>query len=243
MEVSTSRWHNRNYPKRGETVSIPVRDLGFDPDTVTYLGEFNGSGFRWIGKYKDMPEKYLDQIVVEMYERTIEYTGQVILIDVGRKKKAGGNNGQYWNWNEVDKTVKPWPMDHDISTDGAEMLLMAIIKDSARVYRNDIERALKKSNYKTEKGIRNIIRRVRGLDEKVIELMAGTSRGEYILQRIEDEAVIRAMHPDWDSVPYEKRRSYMDQELKRIRKQRVKSEEQGHYATIKGRSVKKSDTL
>ena len=238
MEV-VSRWHNRNYPKRGEDRDILIKDMHLDPETLIYIGEKNGSGFIWIGKYGAVPETFREKRVLEQYRRTCGYEGEILLIDVGLKKKKGGTGGPYWNWEECDKTVKPFKGTDQIAPEAAEKLLMAIMRDSALDYKNDLNRALQKLTGHPEETLRDVIKKVRHLDRQKIGILTDTSRGEYILQRIEDEAVIKAMNVDWDKLSYTTRQKILDRESKKMRIRRIRESESELYADIKGRSVKR----
>ena len=233
-----SRWHNRNYPKRGEDRDILIKDMDLSPDTLIYVGKKNGSGFDWIGQFGAVPEELRDKRVLEQYPRTTGYKGESLLIDDGLQKKKGGSGGLYWNWEECDTTVPPYQYTDQIAPEAAERLLMAIMRDSALDYKNDLNRALAKLTGHPEKSLRKVVKKIRQLDKNKIAVLTGTSRGEYILQRLEDEAVIKAHCKEWDSLSYTKRQKLLEKESKRMRMQRVKDSEKELYADIKGRSVK-----
>ena len=222
-------WHGRNYPKRGTTISTPVREMGLHPDTLVYIGNKNGSGFVWIGPYKDVPEKYLDRTVLETYRRTVDYPGEVLLID----GKAG--NGPYWMWSECDKTVEPLPM-QQIDSRGIETLLIAIIRDEAHDYRNKLRYALKGKH--DPDVVKKIIKNVKKVHGERLSFLTGTSQGDYIIQRTEDEAFVIATHPELQNIPYDRRYEIISKEVQKLISRRVKAGEDQLYAHIKGRSVK-----
>jgi len=238
MTNRSEYWRNRNYPKRGTDVNLPVSEMNLLPETLVYIGEKEGSGFRWIGRYKDVPVELRGRIVVEQYQRTVGYKGEILLLNDAISKRKKGMNGPYWNWEECDPTVEPYPSETRLFLEGTESLLIAIMQSAAQEYRNDLAKALKNERRSTEKGMRDVIRNVRILDRQKIEILRGTSRGEYILQRLEDEAVARFMCPDWDKMDYPVRQKYLEQEIQRMAKERVKNNEGSLYARIKKRSVK-----
>ena len=239
MAVGESRWHNRNYPKRGEERDVLIKDMELPSDTLVYIGKKNGSGFDWIGLFGAVPEEFLEKRVLEQYRRTYGYEGEILLVEDGySQKKKGGSGGKYWNWDECEKTVPPFKSNDQLNPEAAERLLMAIMRDSALDYKNDLNRALHKLQGHPEETLRDVVEKIRHIDRQKIGILVGTSRGEYILQRIEDEAVIKAMNVDWEKLSYPVRQKILDRESKRMRIRRVREKEAELYADIKGRSVK-----
>lgn len=230
-EVRKKRdWHNRNYPQRGETICLKVSEMNFHPDVVVYLGSKVGSGFFWIGRYKDVPEEYQGLTIVETYHREIEYPGEVILTSDIR------GNGPYWNWSEADKDVPPAPKLEYVDPSGTERLLIAILRDEAHEYRNKLRQALKYVHDPDK--ARVTIAKVRKLHEERLQLLTETNTGQYIIQRTEDEAYVVAIHPEWQNVSYERRYGLINKAVAEIAKERVRNADDSHYAHIKGRSVK-----
>jgi len=231
-EVKKRNWHERNFPPRGTAVNAIVSEMGIDDETVVYIGPKQGAGFLWIGKYKDAPEQYRAMTVVETYDRTVDYPGIVLLVsDVTR-------NGQYWDWWEIDKSI-PIPRSNQFTTEGVERLLIAMCRDEAHDYRNHLRSALKHVTEpdKARKAISKVKKFM--LEDKRLAMLTGTSQGEYIIQRVEDDAYVCAVHRKvLDRLPYEKRYAIINKEIEEIQKQRIKSKEDEHYAHIKGRSVK-----
>ena len=239
MEMNRSEyWKKRNYPKRGEDVNLPVSEMNLPPETLVYIGEKEGSGFRWIGRFKYVPVELRGRIVVEQYQRTVGYVGEILLLNDRVSKLKKGMNAPYWNWEECDPTVEPFPSQTRLFLEGTESLLIAIMQSAAQEYRNDLAKALRDEDRTTEKGMRDVVRNVRILDRQKIEILRGTSRGEYILQRLEDEAVARFLCADWDKMDYPDRQKYLAQEVRRMAAERVKQNEGKLYAHIKRRSVK-----
>lgn len=239
MEINRSEyWRNRNYPKRGTDVNLPVSEMNLLPETLVYIGEKEGSGFRWIGRFKDVPVELRGRIVVEQYQRTVGYVGEILLLNDAISKKKKGMNGLYWNWEECDPSVEPYPSEDRLFEEGAESLLIAIMQFAAQEYRNDLNKGLRESGRKTEKGMRDVVKNVRMLDRQKIEILRGTSKGQYILQRLEDEAIAQFSCPNWDKMDYPDRQKYLMQEVQKMAIERVKQNEGKLYAHIKRRSVK-----
>lgn len=230
-KLKKRNWHDRNYPPRGTAVSGLVSEMELDPDEVVYIGgKTFSSGFHWIGRFKDVPEEYGNLPVIETYRRTIDYPGTILLSDVFAK------NGQYWNWNECDSTVKPVEILHQLNHSGVEQLLIAIAKNEAYDYRDKLRSALKGKH--DPDVVKKAIKKVRELRKESLWFLSDTSRGDYIIQRTEDEAYVFATHPELEKMPYEKRYAIIRKEAEKLVRERVRANEDELYAHIKGRSVK-----
>lgn len=229
MEMKRS-WSGRSYAPRGETINIPVGKMGIPPDTIVYIGYKMWAGYVYIGRYGDVPKEYLAQTAVEIYERTVEKPGIVILTT------GEGRNGPYWLWSECNEGEKMSPLSH-LDPGGAEALLIAIVKDEATWYRGELRKALKDRSDPdyAEKAIHE----VRKACANELKFLSGTIRGDYILQRIEDEAYVLAVHPEIQKLDYDKRYEAINREVQTRIKQRVQAKDESHYAHIKGRSVKR----
>lgn len=231
-KLKKRNWHDRNYPPRGTAVSGLVKEMNLKPDEVVYIGgKTFSSGFHWIGRFKDVPEEYGNLPVVETYRRTVDYPGTILLSDALTK------NGQYWNWNECDSTVKPAEILHQLEHSGAEQLLIAIARNEAHDYRDKLRSALR-GNHDPDK-VKKAIKKVRELRKESLRFLSGTSRGDYIIQRTEDEAYAFAIHPELDKLPYEKRYDIIRKEVEKLVRERVRANEDELYAHIKGRSVRR----
>ena len=224
-------WHDRNYPPRGTAVSGLVREMKLDPDEVVYIGgKTFSSGFHWIGRFKDVPDEFREMPVAETYRRTVDYPGTILLTEALTK------NGQYWNWNECDKSVPPVQTLRQLEPNGAELLLIAIARNEAHDYRDKLRKALKDRH--DPDVVKKTIKKVRELRKDNLWFLSGTSRGDYIIQRTEDEAYAFAIHPELDKLPYEKRYDIIRKEVAKLVRERVRANEDELYAHIKGRSVK-----
>lgn len=228
MEMKRS-WCGRSYAPRGEAINIPVGKMGIPPDTIVYIGYKMWAGYVYIGRYGDVPKEYLAQTAVEIYERTIEKPGIVILTT------GEGRNGPYWLWSECHEGEKMPPLTH-LDPSGAEALLIAIAKDEAHWYRGRLRKALKDRS--DPDYVEKAIHKVRKASEGELKLLSGATRGDYILQRIEDEAYVLAVHPEIEKLDYDKRYEAINREVQIRIKQRVRMKDESHYARIKGRSVK-----
>ena len=237
--MAIERDWKRNHPKRGTDVNMMVCEMQISRNTLVYIGEKEGSGFKWIGPFGNVPELYRDKRVLEKYPRTVGYPGEILLIEnVGKRKNTPNANWNFWNYEECDQTIPPYPINDQIHPEAAESLFIAIMRDSALEYKNDLIRALSKEQRKTEKGMRDVVKNVRMLDRQKIEILRGTSRGQYIVQRIEDEAVARFLCKDWDKMEYPDRQKYIKEAVHQMMVDRVKQNEGSLYAHIKRRSVK-----
>ena len=163
-KLKKRNWHDRNYPPRGTAVSGLVKEMNLKPDEVVYIGgKTFSSGFHWIGRFKDVPEEYGNLPVVETYRRTVDYPGTILLSDALTK------NGQYWNWNECDSTVKPAEILHQLEHSGAEQLLIAIARNEAHDYRDKLRSALR-GNHDPDK-VKNSLEKIIASSNHLLELI------------------------------------------------------------------------
>jgi len=233
MEMRT--WAGRKWPSRGESIGHPIPEIDIDPEMLIYVGRLKGAGFIWIGKRKDLPE-YLTKTPVEMlYPRETGYKGMILLLGPGLPKQKGERN--VWNWNEFDKTIPPHDSPDAVNPEAAESLFIATAQDAARNYRNLLNRGLR--NLEDPHNLSEVERMIRlAKRRKEFDFFHGTSMGDYILTRIDDEIRVKARTPKWESLTPDKKQRVMRKEMKKLRMERVKEKEDALYAHIKGRSIR-----
>lgn len=223
-----------------------LRDwLTLHPKEVVYIGcdstfsnkgtktKANGSGFVYIGYAKDAPNDFDDREIKEIYPRTVDIPGVILIIE-------GLEVGKYWTWHEKDPSVPKWEPKYEANTDQFEELLMGIVKLTVRDYQRKLMDELKEKKPKTKARMNEVIQRFRkkAMVTDGLEFLKGTSLGEYLIQATEDQVVVRYTHPDLAKLPYEKRYDSMLEKRKELQRERLKQKEKNMYATIKGRSVK-----
>jgi len=221
-----------------------LRDMNIKPDTLVYLGPKQGSAFFWIGRWRDVPEQYGDKAVVETYPRQFGgYHGTVLLLEGNCKEFFNGKEPpSYWFWWECDKSVPKKEAPMRGGPDKFEALLVAMAREEARAYRNELLKAIdkrKKAMSKTE--VRELISFVRRSMRASLVFLPHTSVGRYIIQRIEDDAMTRALcdPKEWSRMDYDDRAEQEEKTHKKLLRDRARQQEKRKvYATIRGRSVK-----
>jgi hypothetical protein len=215
--------------------------LSGHPDEVVYIGcdstfstkiKANGSGFIYIGYAKNAPHNFDDREVKEIYERTFDIPGTILIVE-------GLEVGKYWTWHEADPSVPAWECDYTGSPEPFEELFMGIAKLTAKDYQAMLMKELRERKPQTTARIDSIITacRKKAILKEGLGFLKGTNTGEYLIQAVEDQVKIRYMHPDLIKLPYEDRYEEFQKKRKELRNTRVKASEKSLYATIKGRSV------
>lgn len=212
---------------------MEVIDLTINPEEVVYLGSSKSSAFYWIGRFKDVPEKYLSNPVDETYKRSVGYAGTIIKTDTTKK-------GIYWNWNELNPDIEEYHIPCNWTPEGCERLIVALAKEAGRDYINDLNHELRKMPKKkrTSDRIEKMIQSVKTKDANKIEILVGTRIGDYILEHIEDEIRVKARCKEWDEMSYDSKTKYLISETDQLRKKRIRDSEKQLYASIRGKSVK-----
>ena len=211
---------------------MTVRELQYPMDTVTYLGGVDGSGFFWIGYYRSIPKKYWDLTVKGTYDRQTGYVGKIVICDTDAK-------GKYWSWYEINPDKDNEGVIHSMTVEGTEALLMGIFRGAARCYAEGLRRSVGfRVVGRTEDEIRRHVRHYRSLS-KDKDILLGTGTGEYILQQIEDEAIVRGMcwRKTWEAMSRDEQLKYLVEGTKKLRRERYRKLGEKRYAKIKGRSV------
>lgn len=199
---------------------------------LIYIGAKESSGFVWIGPVKYIPEKYLSAEVTETYRHRSNYPGTTVLID-----EYGRRNGVWFLW-EYDPTVpeKFAPL-ADVG-DGYENLLAAIFASIATDYRKDLRAAIK--HYKN---VRLAIHKERCHYAAELNNFMKTETGQYAIQRIEDEEEILFRHPELKKLDVDDRAKEIQKYRKTMIRERSKRQGESRYATIKGKSVKRNESV
>lgn len=218
--------------------------LSGHPDEVVYIGcdsktstktKANGSGFVYIGYARDAPNDFDGREVKDIYPRTFDITGMVLIIE-------GLEVGKYWTWHEKDPSVPKWNPPYTEDTEPFEELLMGVVKLTVRDYQRMLMRELKAKKPKTTARIASVLRdcRRRAMNKTDVDLefLRGTSFGEYLIQATEDQAQVRYLNPEISKLPYEDRYALIKEQREKIRRERIRKQEETMYATIKGRSVR-----
>jgi len=181
-------------------------------------GNGGASGYCFIGKREDLPDRYLDAEVIETFPHTVNYPGTAYRLDLvpTTKEKQGkwfyGEEGLKWTLPDdrqrVTMAMEPW-----------ESLIIAIFESAAGSFRYALREAIAEGNPKDEAEFNRVLtklskkpRRPVGATETQIrrwmkrkdryeEMKAAldlldTSRGHYIIQRIKDEELVKILHPE-----------------------------------------------
>ena len=181
-------------------------------------GNGGASGYCFIGKKEDLPDRYLDAEVIETFPHTVNYPGTAYRLDLvpTTKEKQGkwfyGEEGLKWTLpddrQKVTMAMEPW-----------ESLVIAIFESAAGSFRYALREAIAEGNPKDEAEFNHVLtklskkpRRPVGATETQIrrwmkrkdryeEMKAAldlldTSRGHYIIQRIKDEELVKILHPE-----------------------------------------------
>ena len=204
-------------------------------------GKLGASGFCYIGKVKDTPDRYLDAEVMETFHHTIHRPGPAfrLALEPLKNEKQGkwfyGETGSNWKLPENEQKYfdgdEPW-----------ERLMIGIFESAASEYRLRLREALAEHHVDSEESfymvlgglkkrprrpvgatetqIRKFLRR-RGRHEQMLQALEllDTSMGKYIIQRIQDEELIRCTHPELDLISDPKERY---KEADRLRAELVK---------------------
>lgn len=224
-----------------------LKDMDLQPDALCYIGAIKGSGFFWIGHRKNVPEQYLGTPIAETDRRTVDAPGTIILLEGDCKEFFGGKEPPgYWYWYECDPSA-PKPVEGRLHGSPAnfESLLVGIAKTEGYWYKNELRKALDSVHHDMDRAeAEELVRNVQTVCRPHLVLLPESSVGQYIIQRIEDEAVARGICPraKWVKMKFETRHNYLDRTVKKFVQERVRKDDHKHYATIKGRSVK-HDTL
>lgn len=224
-----------------------LKDMHLPEDEVCYIGCKDGSNFFWIGQRKDVPEKFLDEEVVQTYHRQTDYEGTVILLDGLPKRFFGGkakNVPGYWYWYECDSTIPRKKPPLLGSERCFENLLVSMARDEARYYKARLNDAIIESaKYKDcmdREEADEMVKQVREMCKTNLILLPGSNVGDYTLLQLEDEARAKAMYPrsKWVKLKYQKQLEHIDKMVRTFKAERYKRNETERYASIKGRSVK-----
>ena len=181
-------------------------------------GNGGASGYCFIGKREDLPDRYLDAEVIEAFPHTVNYPGTAYRLDLvpTTKEKQGKwfycETGLKWTLPDdrqrVTMAMEPW-----------ESLIIAIFESAAGSFRYALREAIAEGNPKDEAEFNRVLtklnkkpRRPVGATETQIrrwmkrkdryeEMKAAldlldTSRGHYIIQRIKDEELVKILHPE-----------------------------------------------
>ena len=181
-------------------------------------GNGGASGYCFIGKKEDLPDRYLDAEVIETFPHTVNYPGTAYRLDLvpTTKEKQGkwfyGEEGLKWTLpddrQKVTMAMEPW-----------ESLVIAIFESAADSFRDALREAIAEGNPKdeaefsrvltklskkprrpvgaTETQIRRWMKRKDRYEEMKAALdLLDTSRGHYIVQRIKDEELVKILHPE-----------------------------------------------
>ena len=181
-------------------------------------GNGRASGYCFIGKKEDLPDRYLDAEVIETFPHTVNYPGTAYRLDLvpTTKEKQGkwfyGEEGLKWtlpdDQQKVTMAMEPW-----------ESLVIAIFESAAGTFRYALQEALAEHHVDSEEAfymvlgglmkkprrpvgatetqIRRWIKRKDRYEEMMQALdLLDTSRGHYIIQRIKDEELVKILHPE-----------------------------------------------
>ena len=181
-------------------------------------GNGRASGYCFIGKKEDLPDRYLDAEVIETFPHTVNYPGTAYRLDLvpTTKEKQGkwfyGEEGLKWtlpdDQQKVTMAMEPW-----------ESLVIAIFESAADSFRDALREAIAEGNPKDEAEFNRVLtnlakkpRRPVGATETQIRRwmkrkdryeemkqaldLLDTSRGHYIVQRIKDEELVKILHPE-----------------------------------------------
>jgi hypothetical protein len=215
-------------------------------------GNGGASGYCFIGKKEDLPDRYLDAEVIETFPHTVNYPGTAYRLDLvpTTKEKQGkwfyGEHGQKWKLPDDRQSVcaddAPW-----------ERLIIAIFEQAAGTFRYALQEALAESRVDSEEAFYMVlnglmkkprrpvgatelqIRRFLRKKERWIEMMQAldlldTSAGSYIVQRIKDEELIKCIHPELELISDPKKKAEEADRLRaelvkeRVKKERIKND-------------------
>lgn len=184
------------------------------------------AGYIWIGLPKDVPEKYLDAEVMDTWAHKTSYPGTTIKLDF---QYNGEGKWFWWEFDESipNKTHEPL----ECQNENLSKCYAAIVRVLMTDYERELRIGIGNKRLKSPDCIRKEINRIHKYYYD-LTFISGSSAGQYIIQRVEDEVFIYATHPELNRIrDVEKKFALIEKYRKEILAERAKKAGEGRYAT------------